>query len=176
MQLLNGSQAPTGRGVLPAAAPRHHEIVLLGAHGGAGVSTLRVLLDPAWDMGAISPIHLKTRYSQLNTHGRPLVMVARNTVPAARWATHAVRAVAGGGGQVALLVVVADGAGPEPREATARFRLLETHLMRGMVRVPFIRALRYVDEPSEVEVPKAAGRALQEIRERIDGPTPKEFR
>jgi hypothetical protein len=122
-------------------------------------------------MGAVSPMQLATGRFRLNTHGRPLVMVTRGTVPSARQATHAVRAVVGGGGGVALLVVVADGAGPEPKEAAARFRLLEAQLTRGLVRMPFISALRYVDEPDQADVPKAAGRALQEIRARIDGPT-----
>ena len=47
---------PRPREAGPAPAPRHGppgEVVLVGAHGGAGVTTLAGLLRPAWDMGAV---------------------------------------------------------------------------------------------------------------------------
>ena len=36
-----------------AGPPRAGGVVLVGAHGGAGATTLAGLLRPAWDMGAV---------------------------------------------------------------------------------------------------------------------------
>src|SRR5580692_10157453 len=55
-------------------------IVLAGAHGGAGTSTMAVLLAPAWDMG---PVSGATAGGGLRPGGRPVVLAVRNTVPAA---------------------------------------------------------------------------------------------
>ena len=57
---LPGAPQP---GQVPAQAPapargyqRHNrELVIWGAHGGAGTSTLAIWLQPAWDMGAMRP-------------------------------------------------------------------------------------------------------------------------
>ena len=45
------------------------EIVVTGAHGGAGASTLAVLLHPAWDMGVIC--RPGSDCPQVRTGGRP---------------------------------------------------------------------------------------------------------
>src|ERR1035438_3295559 len=67
------------------------EIVVIGAHGGAGVTTLAVLLRPAWDMGIV-PRPARDR-PPLRAWGRPVVLVSRNTVAAAARATAAVNAI-----------------------------------------------------------------------------------
>ena len=142
-----------------------HEIVLVGAHGGAGVSTLAALLQPAWDMGAMrgSP---DPRFPPVRTAGRPLVLVTRNTVAAAARATAAVAAFTGAGGQIAALIVVADSPLPEPAEASYRLRLLIARV-GAIVRMPFIPALRLVDEPAPVNLPRTARRALGEVRHQV---------
>ena len=48
-------------------------IVLAGAHGGAGTSTLAALLAPAWDTGVISG----PAAGGLRPGGRPVVLAAR---------------------------------------------------------------------------------------------------
>ena len=99
---------------------------MAGAHGGAGTSTLAALLAPAWDMGVIQPALI----GGLRPGGRPVVLVARNTVAAAGRAVTAVTAVTGTGLPVAVLAVISDGL-PEPAEARYRFRVLDGRVARG---------------------------------------------
>ena len=94
---------------------------MAGAHGGAGTSTLAALLAPAWDMGVVQPA---APAGGLRPGGRPVVLVARNTVAAAGRAVTAVTAVTGTGLPVAVLAVISDGL-PEPAEARYRFRVLD---------------------------------------------------
>ncbi|MFC0037214.1 hypothetical protein [Actinomadura rayongensis] len=138
------------------------ELAFLGAHGGAGTSTLAALLPPSWDLGSIGGL-LPGEDPVARACGRRLVIVSRNTVAAAWHATRAVTAAdpdpRAPTRQVAALVVVADGAGPEPRDATARFSLLAGRVRRT-VRVPFVPALRSVDDPGRVDLPVRARAAL----------------
>ena len=142
-----------------------HEIVVFGAHGGAGVTTLVALLQPAWDMGAMRGVP-DPRFPPVRPAGRPLVLVTRNTVAAAGRATAAVSAVALPGGHIAALIVVADSPLPEPAEASYRFRLLAPRV-GAVVRMPFIPALRLVDEPVPVNLPRKARRVLGEVRHQV---------
>ena len=135
------------------------EIVLVGAHGGAGVSTLAALLSPAWDMGAIREPHPGR---QLRPAGRPVVLAARNTVAAAGRAVAATTAITGQGTQVAVLVVISDGL-PAPAEARYRFRVLEGRV-GAVIRMPFVPALRAAGGALQVDLPRRAIRALAEIR------------
>ena len=137
------------------------ELVIWGAHGGAGTSTLAVWLQPAWDMGAMSPEPDPPHPARVSA-GRPLIVACRSTAWAAQQATKAVAATVGQGGQVAVLAVVSDG-WPEPATATSRFRLLQPQV-GAVVRVPFIAALRLADDPAAVPLPRSARRALTAIR------------
>jgi hypothetical protein len=143
----------------PPQRPPLAEIVLVGAHGGAGVSTLVVLLSPAWDMGAIRG---PRPGRPLRAAGRPVVLAARNTVAAAGRAVAATTAITRQGMQVAVLVVVSDGL-PEPAEAMYRFRVLEGRV-GAVIRMPFVSALRAAGSPLQVDMPRRALRALAEIR------------
>jgi hypothetical protein len=134
------------------------EIVLVGAHGGAGVSTLAALLSPAWDMGAIRG---SRPGRPAPAAGPPVVLAARNTVAAAGRAVEAATVITGQGLQVAVLVVVSDGL-PEPADASYRFRVMEARV-GAVVRMPFVPALR-VASPLQVDLPRKALRALAEIR------------
>jgi hypothetical protein len=135
------------------------EIIVVGAHGGAGVSTLAALLRPAWDMGVIRG---RRPGGPVRSGGRPVVLVARNTVAAAGRAVAATTAITRQGSQVAVLVVVSDGL-PEPAEARYRFRVLEGHV-GAVVRMPFVPALRAAGSPLQVDLPRRVLRALAEIR------------
>jgi hypothetical protein len=146
----------------PPRPPRHMppaEIVLAGAHGGAGTSTLAALLRPAWDMGAI---RATARGGTLRPCGRPVVLVTRNTVAAAGRAVAATTAITGPAMRVAVLVVVSDGL-PEPTEARYRFRVLESRV-GAVVRMPFVPAFRLAGSPLQVDLPCRARQALAEIR------------
>ena len=143
----------------PGHAPSG-EAVLVGAHGGAGVTTLTGLLRPAWDMGLVrqpGPGH-----GALRPAGRPVVLVTRNTVTAAGRAVAAAGLLSGQGVQVAVLAVIGDGL-PEPAEASYRFRVLEGRV-GAVVRVPFVPAYRIAADPLAVALPRRARSALAEIR------------
>ena len=166
---------PRQRPDRPPACPGHApsaEIVLVGAHGGAGVTTLTGLLRPAWDMGLVrqpGPGH-----GSLRPAGRPVVLVTRNTVTAAARAVAAAGLLSGQGVQVAVLAVIGDGL-PEPAEASYRFRVLEGR-EGAVVRVPFVPAYRIAADPLAVALPRRARSALAEIRalaqEQVPDPPP----
>ena len=148
-----------GPAPLPRLAPSGG-IVLVGAHGGAGVTTLAGLLRPAWDMGAVRRPGPGQR--PLRPAGRPVVLVARSTAAAAACAVTATGLLAAQGVQVTVLAVIGDGL-PEPAEARYRFRVLEGRV-GAVVRMPFVPAFRVTADPSRVDLPRRARQALAEIR------------
>ncbi|GAA1837019.1 hypothetical protein [Actinomadura chokoriensis] len=143
------------------------DVVVAGAHGGAGASTLTSLLPAVWDMGSIGPL-LELGRPPLQARGRPVVLAVRNTAVAAKAATAAIGALAAWDERVAALAIVSDG-GPESREATARFALLDGRV-GGVVRVPHVRALRLVEDPAEVVLPGKARQALSDLRGLVVAP------
>jgi hypothetical protein len=150
------------RPAMPPARPRYpplREIVLIGAHGGAGVTTLAGLLRPAWDLGVV---RRPGPGRGLRPCGRPVVLVARGTLPAAGRAVAATRLLAGQDVQVAVLAVIGDGL-PEPAEARYRFGVLEGRV-GAVIRVPFVPAFRAAADPLSVDLPRRARRALAAIR------------
>jgi hypothetical protein len=151
--------APLRPGGVPPRRRPLPELVVAGAHGGAGTSTLAVLLAPAWDMGVIQPA---APAGGLRPGGRPVVLVARNTVAAAGRAVTAVTAVTGTGLPVAVLAVISDGL-PEPAEARYRFRVLDGRV-GAVVRVPFTAAFRAAGSPLQVSLPRRTRQALAQIR------------
>jgi hypothetical protein len=150
---------------VPSWVPRQGwqrpELVIWGAHGGAGTSTLAAWLQPAWDMGAMRP-QPDPPYPAAVANGRPLIVACRSTAWSAQQATKAVAAVIRQGGQVAVLAVVSDG-WPEPATSTSRFRLLEPQT-GAVIRIPFIPALRLADDSAAVPLPRKAQRALAQIQ------------
>jgi hypothetical protein len=150
----------------PPRAPQHAppcEVVLVGAHGGAGVTTLAGLLRPAWNMGVAR--RPGPGRGPLRPAGRPVVLVTGNTVAAAGRAVAAARLLGEQGVQVAVLAVIGDGL-PEPAEARYRFRVLEGRL-GAVVRVPFVPAFRIAADPLSVALPRRARKALAEIRAHV---------
>jgi len=155
------AQARTG-----SVPPQHNdqparEIVVVGAHGGAGTTTLAILLQPAWDMGAVRR-PAQGQPSIWLTWGRPLVLVSGNTAVAAARAIAAVNAITWQGERVAVLTIVSDGL-PEPAAAVYRFQVLAARVS-AVVRVPFIASLRTADDPAQVDLPRKARRSIAEIR------------
>jgi hypothetical protein len=148
-------------------AAQRRELVIVGAHGGAGVTTLAHWLSPAWDMGAMRPGRDPAAPAVIS-HGRPLLLACRPTASAAADATAAVAALTRPGARIAVLVIVSDG-WPQPPAATARFRLL-AHQVGTVIHVPFVPALRLADNPAAVPLPRAAWRALNLIRAVVGRP------
>jgi hypothetical protein len=132
-------------------------VAVAGAHGGAGVTTLAVLLAPAWDLGTVRPGPPARPLPPV-----PLVLAAGCTAGSAARAVAAVCALADQGLAVAVLAVISDGL-PAPAEAAYRFRVLEGRV-GGLVRVPFIPVLRAARDPRAVRLPRSALRALDDIR------------
>jgi hypothetical protein len=149
-----------GRPRIPARQPLPGQLVIAGAHGGAGASTLAALLEPAWDLGTVA---VPARRGRPLPPGLPVVLAVRCTVASAARAIAAVDALAGQGAVVAVLAVTGDGL-PEPAEASYRFGVLEGRV-GGLVRVPFIPALRAAGDPRQVRLPRGARRALAQIRD-----------
>ncbi|OLT31893.1 hypothetical protein BJF79_08830 [Actinomadura sp. CNU-125] len=141
-------------------------MVVAGAHGGAGTSTLAALLPAAWDVGVVRATPDADR-CPVQAKGRPVVLAVRNTAAAARSATAAVGVLRQGGEGIAALAIVSDG-GPESRDAAARFALLGWQV-GGVVRVPYVRALRLVDDPAEVVLPGKARAAVDGLRGLVAG-------
>jgi len=146
---------------VPRQGRQRAEVVVWGAHGGAGTSTLAAWLQPAWDMGAMSS-EPDPPYPSKVASGRALIVACRSTAWSAGPATKAVAAVTSQGGQVAVLVIVSDG-WPEPLTAVSRFRLLEVQT-GAVVRLAFIPVLRLADDPAAVPLPRKARRALAQIQ------------
>jgi hypothetical protein len=136
-----------------------NEIALLGAHGGAGTSTLAFLLRSDLDLGAAREPHLDAWDYRMQ--GRPLVLVTRNNAPAAVRAEAVVNALAGRGIHVAVLAVISDGL-PEPCTASYRFRVLSSRV-GWVVRVPFVGMLRTTEDPAPARLPFGAHRAVARI-------------
>jgi hypothetical protein len=142
------------------------ELMIWGAHGGAGTTTLAAWLQPSYDMGSARPA-THPRYPVTMAAGRPLIITCRPTAWSAHAATTAVAAVSKAGGRVSVLAIVSDG-WPEPPAATTRFRLLEPQV-GAVVRVPFVPGLRLADDPATVALPRRALRALDQIRTATGG-------
>lgn len=143
------------------AQPQRRELVIWGAHGGAGTTTLATWPQPAWDTGPMRP-EPSAPYPATLAHGRALVVTCRNTAWSASQATKAIIAVTCQGGRVTVLAVISDG-WPEPATATRRFQLLEPQVA-AVIRVPFVPALRAADDPDQVPLPRRARRALMRIQ------------
>ena len=138
------------------------ELLVWGAHGGAGTTTLTTWLGrSACDMGSMRP-GTYPRYPAATANSRPLVVVCGPTARAALAATIAVKAVTMTWSRVTVLAIVSDG-WPEPPTATIRFHLLEPQA-DAIIRVPFVPGMRQADEPTAVPLPRQARRAVNEIR------------
>ena len=143
----------------PADESIPSEIALLGAHGGAGTTTLASLLRSDLDLGSARIPHLAAWDARMQ--GRPLIVVTRNNAPASVRAEAVVSALADRGIHVAVLAVISDGL-PEPWTATYRFRVLSARV-GWVVRVPYVGMLRSVEDPAQARLPRAARRAVARI-------------
>lgn len=148
----------------PAWLLPRERLVIAGAHGGAGTSTLATLLPAALDAGVLRPGHAPAPRA---LGDGPVVLAARGTALGAERAIAVARAMAGCGARLVAVAVVSDGL-PEPVEAAYRYRLLDYRV--PVVRVPFVPALRSGASPRAVALPRRARRALERIRELASSP------
>lgn len=140
--------------------------VVLGAHGGSGATTLTHLLPaPTYDLGPA--VDTQGHARTVTTYGRPLILTARYNVPGVVAASRAINGLREQNLSVECLVVVADGAGPDPREAKVRLRMLEGHT-GAILRLSFVPALRGMPEPpAPGDLPRRVSNEISAIREHI---------
>lgn len=147
--------------------PARLQVVIGGAHGGAGVSTLAGLLrrefagTPAGrgirvvEMPPVpdaDPAQIaRAGWLPLPPPGTPLIIAARGTAEGARRAVIAVTALERRGLRPAAVAVIADGAGPEPRLAGQRLDLIAGRA-GPLIRVPFAVALRAGASPASARL------------------------
>jgi len=133
-------------------------LLVAGAHGGSGSTTLAALLPPARDVGVLRPDHVCMPAS---LGSGPVVLTSRNTALGAARAIAVAGAVVTWGARLVAVAVVSDGL-PEPGDAAYRYRLLDFRV--PVIRVPFVPALRAADDPRAAVLPRRARRALARIR------------
>lgn len=164
------SRTAVGRPGGPSAPrPALRPIVIIPAHGGAGATTLAGLLrrelasDPAglgWrvditpalpdgDPGQLAA----ARWLRVPPVSVPVIIAARGTAEGARRAVIAVTVLERRGLWPAAIALVADGAGPEPRQAGQRLDLVDGRAGPA-VRVPFTAALRAGGRPESIRLPR----------------------
>jgi hypothetical protein len=165
----------------PGTRPYRPEIMIAGAHGGAGVTTLvallRLELGTGRPAGSIPRVHALPAIPDADPRriaaagwlpvpppGTPLILTARGTAEGARRAVIAVAALGHRGIQAAVIAVIADGAGPEPRQAAQRFGLIAG---RGgaLIRVPFAAPLRAGTDPAAARLPRRLRAAVADLAE-----------
>jgi len=154
-------------------------VLVAGAHGGAGTSTVVALLraafgaagpegrTPVRDLPAFpdaDPRFIAERTALPGRLAGPLILTARGTGEGARRAVIAVTALGYLGITPAVLVVVADGAGPLPKMAAQRLELLEDRA-GTVVDLPFAAELRAGTEPDRARLSARFRRAVDVLAE-----------
>lgn len=172
------TEAPPGAraGALPAvpgeAPARVPDIVVWGAHGGAGTSTLATLLRAAGGglvvrellracPGTAPAADAAAKRIPAGLGGR-MIVTARGNAAGALRAELAVSALARAGVRPAVLAVIADGAGPLPRLADGRLSLLSDRI-GSLVIVPFAAVLRATGDPAACRLPAGLRQAVERL-------------
>lgn len=136
------------RAVLRAPTP------VVGSGGGVGTTTLcRWLGDLANDHATRTP----------EWTGTPIVVTCRTTAESVMSASRLIGSLTSSALAVRIvLAAVGDGPSPEPGLVRARLRALAAHTT-GVVRLPYVEAWRYVDDPLSRPVPPTYERALRAL-------------
>ena len=161
----NSVQAPSPEEARTARSPQDRTpatgVELIGCHGGAGTSTLATLLPVAADLGTFDQRTFDTLQVE-----RPLVLVARDTVPASLRITETVNVLDLLGQPIAGLVLMAEAPGRVPPHTRSRVRLL-ANTIPTVLRVPYVPQFRFLDLVSarRVNLPRKARAAMRRISE-----------
>ncbi|MEU9079971.1 hypothetical protein AB0D22_35515 [Kitasatospora sp. NPDC048538] len=137
---------------------------MLGAHGGAGVTTVTRLLDPSRDGGAV-----ELQPGSTLPHSYIPVVVARSTAYGLlkagellnRWHPGTPRP---------YLVLVRDAPLRPPLPARYRTRALSARTL-GVATVPYLYRLRLVDTPEEALTHRPVARASSSLRSQLGATT-----
>ncbi|MGW1666181.1 hypothetical protein [Streptomyces microflavus] len=151
------------RSAVEANRPVTRYFGVVGAHGGAGTSTITRWLDLD-DSG--ETFELK-KGSQLPPHYTPVV-VCRST---ALGLSSAVRFIGGWHPDVPrpYLVVVGDAPLRLPRAASYRMKVVRPRVL-GIVEVPYLVHLREVDTPAEGLAHRSVQKAARTLRQQLGLP------
>lgn len=155
------SQPALQRGI----AQGQHALHWVGAHGGAGATTLTALVPGTVDGRGVWPADLPVGVPR--THQTPVILTARSTVRGLLAAKQSItHAHLGGLPEINLLglVVIADAPGRKPREIRDLTRLVCGGVSRSW-QIDFLPALRLVEKPSDLE---SAPADLARLRRDID--------
>jgi len=157
-------------GARRVAGPAHRpggQIVVVPAHGGAGASTLadwlrrelnRMPAGQGWRVGVTAALRdadpaqiAASAQLRVPPPAVPVIIAARSNVQGARRAVIAVTALEHRGTMPVAIALVADGAGPEPRQVMQYLDLIGTRA-GPVVRIPFVAALRAGAPPGAVRI------------------------
>jgi hypothetical protein len=175
----HAAPGPPDPGPRPGRAPALTGILIAGAHGGAGTSTLAALLRaeigacrpeariPVRDLPALPDGDPRRIAAGTALPGRvtgPLILALRGTADGARRAVIAVTALGYLGIRPAALALVADGAGPLPKAAASRLDLIGDRA-GPVIGIPFAAELRAGAEPGSGRMPARLLRAVAGLAE-----------
>ncbi len=130
--------------------------IVVGAHGGAGTTTLARFLGPGYV--EVSASEVIDEVAPISAAG--VVVVCEGTASAVVSGVRTALALAGRGGDV-VLAVVADGPVPAPIAVRARLRAVRDQVA-AVVRVPYVPGWRFVDEA--LQAPGGYLEAITKIR------------
>jgi len=163
---IAGRDAPGGGNSTGGPSiPSEGSVFVVGAHGGAGTTTLK---DALW-AGARELSRREASEGTVADGGggwsaTPVIVVGRGTaagVAAAVVTALELRAV----GAAVVLAVVGDGTLPEPAAVRARLRAVRDQVL-DVVRVPYVARWRFIDAPGEP--PTAYVDAVSRIRSAVE--------
>lgn len=167
MVAIEGRQVASANGVVPGAgwSPGGPYWAWVGAHGGAGVTTLCEVVPGGADFGQVFP-------AQAGFAGLPAVVVCRSNAQGLVAARKAAARAASLGTVVLGLVVVADM--PERRRPKPLAEAL--YLTRGaydqLWEMPWVPAWRFGELPAPANSPRQARRLLVDLWTALDLPLP----
>lgn len=162
-------------GTWPPGGPARRDpaagLLVAGAHGGAGTSTLAALIRE--QLGAGMPVYelpacpdsdpaAVAAATALPAMAGPVIVVARGTSEGARRAVIAVTVLELVGIRPAALAVTGDGAGPLPRAAMQRLAALDGRV-GAVIRVPFAAELRALGYSQQMRLPARLVRAVTDV-------------
>lgn len=157
-----------GLGSRALSVPRG-TVCWVGAHGGAGESTLELLMPGSLAMG-----HAWPRVTEAVGEGGPdVVLVARTDARGLRAAQLAATQWAAGGVAVRLvgLVLIADAAGRLPRPLRD-FSQVVAGGVPHVWQIPWVQAWRLGDPVTAATTPSAVVKVLDQVRRAVDTEIP----
>lgn len=138
----------SGAGLLERGSSERvtRSLVVVGAHGGAGASTLAGFFDSG-AVSEVSPAEVRSMAGDASTTPMTTALVVgQGTAKGTRAAVELAGELARSGVRV-VVAIVADGGLGEPIAVRSRLRLLRDQVV-AVVRVPYVARWRFIEEPA----------------------------